>query len=292
MFVPGDIVVAASDVPRQAELRNLRGPGRLLHFDSEFVQKGTLSTGTLGLVIGVAIDPTSGMIYAADAQARTVVRFDRNGTLQPLDAPIPAAKYGTIAFTGTGKALFGVHNNLGSAPEDPSDFTLIVWDRRENEVSRLATEVDGGKLGFHCISHLSVEPAGQIVRYVSENGRRIMQFDLVAEAQREDFALLDDDDTRGTYGLDHTPTGDLIMATGDGVTVFDPDGNEITRFEVSTKRGWSRVRVARDGRTFFLNNFLDGTIEHRALDDGSVIQSHNIGQPHCLCGIDQYPEPA
>lgn len=281
----GDIFVAASIVPEDADLRNLHGPGRLLHYDRDFALKRELSTGTDGLVIGVAIDPTSGDIYAADAQAKTVVRFPPQGSA-PIASGLPAEKIGTLEFAPTGALIVGIHNRLGE-PDGTDRPRLAVLS--ESSLDWHDVAIDGGKLRFHCVTHLSLHPDGDTVFYVSENGRRILRYSLGRRRQLEDFLRFDSDDLRGTFGLDHLPDGRLLLATGTGAELYEENGELSQAYPIPERRGWSRLKLAPDTRRFFVNNFLDGTIEERQVEDGTLIRSLNIGSKHSLCGIDQVP---
>ena len=157
------------------------------------------------------------------------------------------------------------------------------------ELTFWSVDIDGGKLKFHSITHMSLAPDLNTLCYVSENGRRVLRFDVADQRQLSDFLLLADDDPRGTFGLDHLPDGRLLMATGSGASMFSADGKELKRYDVDERRGWSRLRLARDGASFFLNNFLDGTIEKRDVESGRLLGTHNIGQKHALCGLDECP---
>ncbi len=288
-FVRNDIVIAASDVPGDVDLRNLRGPGRLQHLGADLTLKRELWTGTDGLVIGVAFDPRRGDLYCADAQARTVVRFDSRGMRVPLSHPLPPRKFGTLEFATEGQCYLGVHNRLGEDVSVSHPGHLARWNLDTGELVFWPADIDGGKHRFHCITHMSLTPDEQVLCYVSENGRRVLRFNVVTEQQLDDMLVLADDDPRGTFGLDHLPDGRLLMATGIGASLFSADGMEIRRYDVDERRGWSRLKLARDSTSFFLNNFLDGTIEKRSVESGELLATHGIGQKHALCGLDQCP---
>ncbi len=287
-FLAGDILVAASDVPADADLRNLHGPGRILHFDSQFNLKRTLATQTDGLVIGLAVDPVSGDLFAADARAKTVVRFPASGPPAAQILAVPRHKFGTLAFKSDGQLFLGIHNTLG---EEGSGNPNLLWCTQpaSGEVQSWPVDFDGGKLKFHRVSFLSLDRPGKRLLYASENGRRVLGFDLVTYTQRGDFLKLAEGDPRGTFGLDHLPDGRLLMATGLGASVFSPDGKELKRYPIDERRGWSRAKLSNDHLSFFVNNFLDGIIERRRIDDGELIQRHDIGHKHSLCGIVEYP---
>src|SRR3546814_2195760 len=69
-FQPGDLLLAASDVDdRNIDLRNHRGPGRILHVGAAFDAKSTLRTGVEGLLVGLAIDPARSEEHTSELQS-------------------------------------------------------------------------------------------------------------------------------------------------------------------------------------------------------------------------------
>lgn len=292
-FAPGDIVVASSDVDdRNVDLRNHAGPGRLLHMDAGFALRASLHTGTTGLVIGVAVDPASGMLYAADAQAYTLVAFDAAGRGPMVQDWLPRRRFGAILPVDGGLWL-GVHSRLGPPPEDHwGQKWLFHGNPETGEVRAFDVEIDGGMRGFHCVTHFALEPDGHTLRYVSEGGRRVMRFDLLSHRQLEDFLRLDADDPRGTCGIATLADGGLLMATGKGCCRYDARGVRVEDYDVPVEPGWSRVTLASDGRHFFLNNFFSGVVEVRRVDGGAVVRRHDIGRKYSLCGLVEYPARA
>jgi hypothetical protein len=287
-FLPGDILVAASNVPANVDLRNLHGPGRILHFDEMFNLKRTLATETDGLVIGIAVDPINGDVYATDARARRVVRFPAHGATHPVEVPLPHQKFGALTFSRNGDCWLGVHNLLG---EDATNIDLLWrYQSVDESVNSWAIDFDGGKLKFHRISSLSLNEPETRLLYTSENGRRVLQFDTLGKCQQDDFLRLDPDDPRGTFAIDQLTDGRVIMATGLGASLFDNDGEECFRYPIEERRGWSRVKLSEDQHTFFVNNFLEGIVERRQVAGGALVARHDIQHKNALCGILEYPQ--
>ncbi|MCC5870584.1 MAG: hypothetical protein JJU27_18955 [Gammaproteobacteria bacterium] len=290
-FAPGDIIVASSDVDdSNVDLRNHAGPGRLLHMDGDFGLRATLATGTDGLVIGVAVDPASGVLYAADAQAYAIVAFEPSGDGPQLQDWLPRRRFGAILPDGRGGLLLGVHSRLGDPPDDQwGQKWLFHVDPTRRAVRALDVEIDGGMRGFHCVTHMAFEQDGRTLRYVSEGGRRVMRYDTTSDRQLEDFLRLDDDDPRGTCGIATLADDGLLMATGKGCCRVEPSGTGLVDYEVPAAPGWSRVTLAADGEHFFLNNFFAGVVEDRRVGDGQVIRRHDIARKYSLCGLVEYP---
>ncbi len=290
-FEAGDIIVASSDVDdSNVDLRNHAGPGRLLHLDADFGTRTTLATGTDGLVIGVAVEPDSGVLYAADAQAYSIVAFDPGGQGPMAQAWLPRRRFGAILPDGHGGLFLGVHSRLGDPPDDQwGAHWLFHVEPARQTVRALEVEIDGGMRGFHCVTHMAFEQDGRTLRYVSEGGRRVMRYDTAADRQLDDLLRLDVDDPRGTCGIATLADDGLLMATGKGCCRFDSSGQRVLDYDVPAAPGWSRVTLAHDGRHFFLNNFFAGVVEDRRLEDGKVIRSHDISRKYSLCGLVEYP---
>jgi hypothetical protein len=131
-------------------------------------------------------------------------------------------------------------------------------------------------------------PDGRHLTYVSENGRRVMQFDLANGRQLPDLFALPPDDAMGTCGLARHPDGPLMMATGSGIALFDDEGRVMRRLDVPARKGWTRVQLSKDGLTFFVGNFFDGIIQRRDLRTFSVVAERDIGRKFSLTGIAEY----
>jgi sugar lactone lactonase YvrE len=290
-FAAGDIIVASTDVDdSNVDLRNHAGEGRLLHMDASFVHRATLWTGTHGLVIGLAVEPVSGMLYAADAQAYSIVAFAADGSgPQRLDW-LPRRRFGALLPDGQGGLWLGVHSRLGEPPSDEWGETwLFHADPVTRRVRALDVEVDGGMRGFHCVTHMALEADGRTLRYVSEGGRRVMRVDLEGGGQLADFLRLPEDDPRSTCGIATLHDGGLVMATGKGCCRLSAEGQLVEDYAVPAAPGWSRVTLADGGEQFFLNNFFTGVVETRTVDGGRVLARHDIGRKYSLCGLVEYP---
>jgi len=290
-FAGGDIIVASSDVDdSNVDLRNHAGAGRLLHMDGSFKPRATLWTGTDGLVIGVAVEPLSGVLYAADAQAYTVVAFGADGSGPKTLDWLPRRRFGAIEPDGQGGLWLGVHSRLGDPPADDfGEKWLFHVHPESRRVRAFDVDIDGGMRGFHCVTHMSLEAGGNVLRYVSEGGRRVMRIEPEGAGQLPDLLTLAKDDPRGSCGIATLPDGGLLMATGKGCCRLDADGNIVEDYDVPAQPGWSRVTLAADGVSFFLNNFFTGVVERRSVAGGRVLARHDIGRKYSLCGLVEYP---
>ena len=285
----GDLLVAATDVDdRNVDLRNHAGAGRVLHYGSDFAPKGELRTGQTGLVVGLAIDPADGALYACDPGSQTVTRFDRSAACAGLAPLLPRARIGALLFLPDGRFLAGLHSRIGEAPGSVAP-RLWLGHFGRGEIAPLEAEVDGGKFGFHCVTHVALAPDGHTLFYVSEAGRRLMRYDLDARRQLPDLLRLEKDDARGTYGPAVLRDGRVLLATGSGAVMLAPDGALLRSYEFSSARGWSRLTLSLDQRVFHVGNFVEGKLETRAVESGELRHVLDIKRRYCLSGVAEVP---
>lgn len=288
---PGDIYAASTDVDdANVDLRAHKGPGRILHYDAHFNLKGMLFTGLEGLVIGLAYDARNGVLFACDSQNRDVARFDvKTGNKLPNADFIPARNFGSIEFVSPIEAVLGVHTFRGEDAAAPSP-KLYLADFAAHTCTPLAVEIDGGKFGFHAVTHIGLHADGKTLYYVSEGGRRVMRYDLAERRQLPDFLVLAKDDPRGACGVEITKDGRVLMATGSGCVLFAPDGSVLKIYDIPARKGWARIQWANEERTqFWINNFFDGIVQKRDLETGRVLIEHNVGRKFSLCGLAEIP---
>lgn len=287
-FAPGDILCAASDVDdREIDLRNHKGPGRILHFDAQFLPKGELWTGEIGLLVGLAVDRSDGSIYAADPNRRMAFRFDSNGDLAAPLAMLPDRPWGTVRFSPDGSAYLGVHTQRGPAPSDAmaADKLARVDLRTGTVEASFPVDTDGGHTGWHGLTSLAFLNGGREALYVSEGGRRVPRYSLENAQQLPDFFAFAEDDARRAYGVASLPDGRVLVAAGSACLMLSPDGQVMAEWPAASPKGWTRVTPSLDGASFFFNNFLEGVIERRRLDDGAVLARHDIQRKCALCGV-------
>jgi sugar lactone lactonase YvrE len=289
-FAPGDIFLGATDVDdAHVDLRKHAGPGRVLHYDAYFNLKGEYRTGLTGLVIGLDVNERTMELLVCDSQNKAVTRFDAKGQkLEPWPFQ-PARSFGAVMCDGQGRVVLGVHSDRPvPVGEGGRGAFLYRLDPATGVVEEFQCDFDGGKFGFHRVTHMYLTPDGARLIYVSENGRRVMQYDLNAGAQLPELFTLPPHDSIGTCGLALHPDGALMMATGSGAAVFDAHGKVISQIDLPERKGWSRLQRSKDGKTFFVSNFFDGVIQRRDLRTFEILAEQNIGRKYSLTGIAEY----
>ncbi|MFN7173528.1 MAG: hypothetical protein ACK4MT_02295 [Thermaurantiacus tibetensis] len=285
LLAPGDILVAASDIDdTRVDLRNHRGPGRLLHFSRDFSLRGELRTGVDGLVVGLAIAP-DGVIWTADPTGRAVVRFGVDGRrLEPI-SDLPERPWGSVLCLPDGTVLLAVHSSRGAPPEDRLGDRLLLELRDLRPARAFRPQSDGGRSGWHAITSLAAVPDDTRLLHLAEGGRTVGVFDLARSVDLDPFLLFPESDPRRAYGVAWAGSG-ALLATGRSVLRLDPEGRILAEWQAGPpETGWTRVTPSADGETFFLNNFLAGIIERRSLANGRVLAVCDIGRRCVLCGV-------
>ena len=288
-FSSGDILCAASDIDdREIDLRNHKGPGRVLHFDAGFKLKGELWTGQIGLLVGLAQDPADGTVYGADPTGRMAFRFDADGVCTRIEG-LPDRPWGTVAFAPDGAAYLGVHSQRGPAPDDAyGGAKLMRFDPATGAVLKaFPIETDGGRSGWHGLTSVAFEDGGRVAVYCSEAGRRVLRYDLVDDRQLDDAWVFAEADAFRAYSVAVLPDGRLMIAAGSACLIV-ADGRIAAQWPAEPPKGWTRVTPSLDGETVFFNNFLEGVIERRSLETGAVLRRHDIGRKCVLCGVVEF----
>jgi hypothetical protein len=146
-------------------------------------------------------------------------------------------------------------------------------------------DTDGGRSGWHAVTSFALERGGERVVHCAEGGRRVMRTDLVLGAPLADAVTFAENVAERAYGVAALPDGGLLLATGIGAERRDAAGAVIMRVRGEAESGWTRVTPTRDGKCFFLNNFLVGRIEKRDLQDGRLLGTADVGKKYALCAI-------
>lgn len=291
---PGDLYIIANDVIEPVDFRaGIKGNGRILHCAPDFTVKGSVRLEEEGTLVGLALDPVSGVLYATSPQRHEIFRFDEAGERLRPPSYIPVRRWGNLVFDPAGRGLVGVHSiHGGPVPEDGfGDGKLARFDPRRREIELHDVEIDGGRGGKHCISSLALDPAGEILFYGSESGRRLLRYAVEARRQLPDFLRFDDDADEGTYGLSVLADGSVLLALGTSAALFDPQGKRIRDYDTGEGRGWTRARAALDPDHFYLGNFLEGRLERRLLATGEVLATLEVGAKGSLLSAIEVPAP-
>jgi hypothetical protein len=143
---------------------------------------------------------------------------------------------------------------------------------------------------FLAITSTVLSDEGKRMIYVSENGNRIMQYDLVNDKQLPDLAVLGPDSgVPMLLVMTALADGRLLISTNLGFIVMDPDSGEILDNRALGGMGWAALAPAIDEGNVIVGNFFTGDIVSYNLAKSEIVARANIGQKNSLSGVVQFP---
>ena len=269
--------------------KGISGLCRIVHYDRDFNPKGELWTGESGLLVGLLYNPNDQRLYATNPQQNSLLAYDSAGGKNRLTRYLPVRRYGNMALARNGDIVIGVHSLYGEPPEDQyGDGKLIRFNPETEEVNFYDVEIDGGRSGRHCISNLAIAPDDKTIYYVSEAGRRLCRYDTQSRQQLSDFLTFAENDSMKTYGMGVLPGGEVLMACSSGAVLFSPQGEILQNYDVPYKKGWTRAKLALDGKHFYLSNFSQGLLQRRDIETGQVVSELNTGLKCSMLSLSEY----
>lgn len=300
-FVKGDILVAATIMDNPDDDHG--GTGRLIQYDANLKPKGELYlTGTRHKVGGLTFAPDR-TLWAFSQLTPAVVEIGPDAVQKPLRT-FSGRKYSSVTFGRDGSLYFGEHM-LGTQTGHPSvttKFSLlpgrdVIGDghvfRHAADgklLDEYATRADGGMFGFLAITSTVLTDNDSRLIYVSETGKRVMQYDLANRRQLPDLAdLAGNPDIPMVLVMNPAPDGRLLISTGKGFFVMDPKSGAVLRNYPLEGMGWAAVNSSADGQFAIIGNFFTGDIVKVRLADGAVVARNNVGQKESLSGIAEFP---
>ncbi len=280
----GDICIAASYSAGEVDIRRNSGAGRVLVLTPDLSIKAALWTDEEGLVTGVEYCPKSRILFVSDVVSKTVRRFSPDGEIMPSFPAMQGKPFGTIAAKADGSIVIGEHIKGDKMPFIGGG-EIYTFDGEGGLQGHFAAENDPGKFGFHGVTSMILADDDRTAIYISETGRRVMQYDLAGDRQLDDLFVLDADDDKSTTGIAMTPAGEILLTTVYGVCLFSRSGELLKEFDIPKERGWSAIRLSADGTAFFVANFFTGRLEKRSLATGDVIRAVDTGLVYRLASI-------
>lgn len=262
---PGDLWVAATLVTDKA----LRlGLSRLWLLSAELEVKAEIPTGGFGMVSGLAVQPQTGVLWAFDPTARRVTRVAPDGAVLPEMPLAPGRGLGSGLFAPDGDLICGEHL-CGDAPPFHGDGRLLRFDGQGRLRKLHRPEVNGGMAGFLGLTHIALMQDGRTLAYVSETGSTVYRYDL--EAGRQLAPLYVRKDPPGmVFGVAALPGDDILVMCGNEMRRITPDGAVRRTYKLPDGRGWSFVRVTKDGRKAWCGDFFAATLARIDLASGEA----------------------
>ncbi|MBM4221632.1 MAG: hypothetical protein FJ170_06780, partial [Gammaproteobacteria bacterium] len=300
-FTRGDILVAATIMDNPTDDHG--GTGRIIQYDENLQVKGELYlTGTKHKVGGLAFAPDR-TLWAFSQLTPSIAEISPDGVQKPMRT-LSDRKLSSVTFGRDGSLYFGEHM-MGKATGHPAvttKFSLlpgrdVIGDgyvfRYSSEGKLLRTyrtEANGGLFGFLAVTSTVLADKDTRMIYISETGKRVMQYDLARDRQLPDLAdFSSDPSVPMVLVMNSTPDGQLLISTGKGFMLVDAKSGKVLRDYPLQGMGWAAVNSSTDGKYALIGNFFTGDIVKVRLSDGEVVAKNNIGQKESLSGVAQFP---
>ncbi len=300
-FAKGDILVAATIMDNPTDDHG--GTGRLIQYDENLQLKGELYlTGTRHKIGGLTFAPDR-TLWAFSQLTPTVVEIDPSGVQKPVRT-FSDRMYSSVTFGQDGTLYFGEHM-MGTQTGHPAvttKFRLLpgrdvigdghVFRHRADGtlLQEYATVANGGLFGFLAVTSTVLADNDSRMIFVSETGKRVLQYDLKQQKQLPDLANFENNpDVPMVLVMNPTPDGRLLVSTAKGFLLMDPKTGAVLRNYPLEGMGWAAVNASPDGQFALIGNFFSGEIVKVRLSDGAIVARNNIGQKESLSGIAQFP---
>jgi hypothetical protein len=300
-FERGDVFIAATVMDNPDDDHG--GTGRILQYDADLKLKGTLWVkGTQHKIGGLAVD-TDGVLWGFAQLTPAVLQFTPDARQLPV-RKWSDRSFSNVTFAPDGGLYFGEHlagSSTKAGANQTTTFRLlpgrdVVGDGWIFKYSRDGEELAHYETDFHpqppflAITSTVLADAGKRMIYLSENGNRVMQFDLENNKQLPDLAVSQED-----WGVPMLllmvamPDGRLLVSTNVGFVVLDPDSGALLDNRKLGGMGWAAIAPGIDDQHVIVGNFFDGEAIKYRMSDGDVVARTNIGEKFSLSGIVQYP---
>ncbi|MEO7385675.1 MAG: hypothetical protein ABIX37_01935 [Gammaproteobacteria bacterium] len=300
-FAKGDILVAATIMDNPTDDHG--GTGRLIQYDENLKLKGELYLkGTRHKVGGLTFAPDR-TLWAFSQLTPAVVEIKPDGTQKPVRT-FSDRMYSSVTFGKDGSLYFGEHM-MGTQTGHPSvttKFRLLpgrdvigdghVFRHRADGklLKEYPTQPNGGMFGFLAVTSTVLADNDSRMIFVSETGKRVMQYDLANQKQLPDLAdFTKSPDVPMVLVMNAAPDGRLLISTGKGFLVMDPKTGAVIRNYPLEGMGWAAVNSSPDGQYAVIGNFFTGEIVKIRLADAMIVARNNVGQKESLSGIAEFP---
>ncbi len=245
---PGDVVVAVSSGAYQ-----VRAPDGTL--------KETLSLGG-GFTTMCAFNNERTELYLTYFSEFRLIVVDveePHAVVQTISTAIAGNTFPeSVAFDAGGN--FYVGHSSGSEDIlkfDPSGAFVTAFD--------VGTESNGS-----CDLDLSSD---QRTMFYTSEGRRILRYDVVADAQLADFAMLPG--SGNAFVLRLLPPGDgtggLLVADELEIKRLDGSGSVLQAYDAAGEDDWFALDLDPDGQTFWATSLATSNIYRFDIDSGSIV---------------------
>ncbi len=300
-FERGDIFVAATlmDDPDDDHA----GTGRLLQYDENLELKGALYVeGTRHKIGGLTFD-ADGTLWGFAQLTPAIFQFTPDAKQVPYRKWSDRA-FSSVSFAPDGSLYFGEHL-AGTSDRAGGSLTTtfrklpgrdVIGDGWVFKYSRDGKELAHYETDYHpmppflAVTSTVLADAGKRLIYISENGNRVMQFDLENNKQLPDLAVMGPDSgVPMVLVLVARPDGRLLISTNLGFIVMDQDNGTVLESHVLGGMGWAALAPGIDNEHVIVGNFFSGDVIKYSVISKEIVARNNIGQKNSLSGVVQFP---
>jgi len=300
-FVKGDIFVAATVMNNPDD--DHAGTGRIFQYDADLKLKGVLWIEGTTHKLGALTFAPDGVLWGFAPISWNVIEVGPDARQLPMRAFAPRT-LNSVVFGPDGNLYFGEHLigsqrkiafntttfNYMPGTEKIGDGNLFKFSPDGRLLEEYSLESDGGMAGIHGNSSMVLVDNGQRAIYLSETGKRIMQFDLVNHRQLPDLAAFDPEngDPPMVLFMVQMADGRLAIATGNKIALLDStSGEKIDEIDLP-QAGWAAMTPSIDKNHLLIGNFFTGEFIKLNIDNGEIVARNNIGEERSLSGIAQF----
>ena len=270
LFESGDVFIgvgsAAAGDPTFGEYRV---------YDNSGVFKESITASLTGQTAGCAFNPAGDKLYTTYFFQNRVVVFDANPPHDVLDS-IDTTAHGdanpeSVVFAANGDFYVG---NAGGVPV--GDEAVQIYDADGTFLRRFIVAVENRGSDW-----ITLAADQRTLFYTSERGQRILRYDVVADLQLPDFAVLPSPSTMsaGAFALRLLPPGDgsggLLVANTHNIVRLDGSGAVIQTYDAPEDLfGWFALSLDPNGTSFWAGTegFLENARVYRFNIETGVIE--------------------
>lgn len=300
-FEKGDIFVAATlmDDPDDDHA----GTGRLLQYDADLQLKGALYVeGTRHKIGGLTFD-ADGTLWGFAQLTPAIFQFTPDAVQLPFrkwsDRSFSSVVFGPDGSLYFGEHLAGTSDRAGGSLSTTfrklpgrdviGDGWIFKYSREGEELAHYETDYHPMP-PFLAITSMVLADQGERMIYLSENGNRVMQFDLQQNNQLPDLAVMQPESgVPMLLVMVPRPDGRLLISTNLGFIVMDQDSGEVIENHALGGMGWAALAPGIDNEHVIVGNFFSGDVIKYSTVSRDIVARNNIGQKNSLSGVAQFP---
>lgn len=300
-FAKGDIIVAATVMDDPDD--DHAGTGRLLQYDADLNLKGTIWVeGTGHKIGGLAFGP-DGMLWGFAQLTPAVLQFTPDAKQLPVEKWSDRS-FSNVTFAPDGSLYFGEHLAGTSTSAGPNltttfrklpgrdvvgDGWIFKYSRAGEELAQYKTDYDKSPPFLAITSTVLVDDGDRMI-YISENGKRIMHYDLKNDQQLMDLGWVDaDSGVPMLLVMTAFSDGRLVISTNLGFIIVDPNSGSILDKHELGGMGWAAITPGIDDEHVIVGNFFSGDVVKYNLDERKIVARSSIGEKNSLSGVAQFP---